>query len=200
MALYVPSLNLTFIHIYKTAGTAIRTALMRADRNCAEIGYGHASYYEIVDQLEGKKIFSVVRNPYDWVYSLYQYGKHHSSHPFYCFCITHSFDEFVNWYLKNERVLDTLNDKGLLNGRLQTQTDYLSFKGDLRVNNVMKMESLEHDLNVFLLEMGFRGMRLETLNTTPYEKPNHHDFKRETIELINMRYQSDFTNFNYTML
>lgn len=200
MALYIPKLNLVFLHIYKTAGTAIRSAFMRLDRDCVEIGYGHASYYEIADKVEDKKIFSVVRNPYDWIYSLYQYGRNHSSHPFYCFCITHTFDEFVGWYLKNEHILDTLNESGELNGRLQTQSDYLSFNGELKVPDVMKMESLEYDLNIFLLQLGFKAIRLETLNSTPYEKPNHQDFNKETIEHINKRYESDFVNFNYNML
>ena len=64
----------------------------------------------------------------------------------------------------------------------------------------MKMESLEYDLNIFLLQLGFKAIRLETLNSTPYEKPNHQDFNKETIEHINKRYESDFVNFNYNML
>lgn len=198
MALYIPKLNLVFIHIYKTAGTSLRSAFTRIDRDCVEIGYGHASYYEIVEKLENRIVFSIVRNPYDWIYSLYQYGKKYSSHPFHVYCITHSFDQFVKWFIANENILDTLNQTGQLNGRLQTQTDYLSFNGKLMVSNVMKMESLEYDINSFLKRIGYEGIRLETLNSTQYEKPN--DFNRESIDLINKRYQSDFVNFNYVML
>ena len=198
MALYIPKLNLVFIHIYKTAGTSLRSAFTRIDRDCVEIGYGHASYYEIVEKLENRIVFSIVRNPYDWIYSLYQYGKNYSSHPFHVYCITHSFDQFVKWFIANENILDTLNQTGQLNGRLQTQTDYLSLNGKLMVPNVMKMESLEYDINTFLKSIGYKGIRLDTLNSTQYEKPK--DFNRESIDLINKRYQSDFVNFNYVML
>lgn len=200
MALYIPKLNLVFIHIYKTAGTSLRNAFLRLDRDCVEIGYGHASYYEIAEKLENKMVFTVVRNPYDWVYSLYQYGKNYNSHPFHTYCITHSFDQFVKWFITNENTLDALNQTGQLNGRLQTQTDYLSFNGKIVVSNIMKMESLEYDINIFLKQIGHRGIRLETLNATPYVKPNYTQFDRDSIDLINKRYQPDFVNFNYTTI
>jgi len=67
MALHIPKLKLIFLHIYKTAGTTLRKALMDIDRNYKEIGYGHADYSEIFPEIRDNKVFSVVRNPYNWI-------------------------------------------------------------------------------------------------------------------------------------
>lgn len=199
MALYLPKYNAVFLHIYKTAGTSLRTALMSQDQEYCEIGSsGHSDYTEIADEINDKIVFSVVRNPYDWIYSLYQYGKKYNSHPFHVYCITHSFDEFVKWHFDN---IDVLNTSGI-NGKLQTQTEYLSLNGVLKVSHILKMENLEVELNQFFRDvLRHNGLiRLQTLNATPYEKTNPKTFDRSTIDLINIKYKSDFQNFKYEMI
>ena len=195
MALYLPNYNLVFIHIYKTAGTSLRTTLMKLDKDYQEFGIGHADYLDIAHLVEGKTLFSVVRNPYDWIYSLYQYAKTYNSHPFHSFCITHTFDQFVVWHFEN---IDVLNHSGI-NGKLQTQTEYLSFDGRIMVPYIMKMENLEVSLNRFFRDVfKSRGIiRLDTLNSTPYERLNPKTLSKSTIDLINEKYHNDFINFNY---
>ena len=195
MALYLPRYNSVFIHIYKTAGTSLRTYLIKLDRNYSEIGSGHSDYSEIQNEVQDKILFSVVRNPYDWIYSLYQYGRTYNSHPFYSFCVTHSFDQFVKWYFDN---IETLNTSGV-NGKLQTQTEYLSFEGSIKVQHIIKIENLEPELNKLFRDV-FRQnilIRLDTLNSTPYEKIKPEKLDSETISIINEKYHNDFVNFNY---
>lgn len=196
MALYLPRYNSVFIHIYKTAGTSIRTYLMKLDKNYSELGNGgHSDYSEIQEEVEDKILFSVVRNPYDWIYSLYQYGKNYNTHPFYSFCVTHTFDQFVKWYFDNIEILNT----SAVNGKLQTQTEYLSIDGILKVKNILKMENLETDLNKLFRDV-FRQnilIRLDTLNSTPYPRITPQNIKSETISIINEKYHNDFINFNY---
>lgn len=196
MALYLPRYNSVFIHIYKTAGTSIRTYLMKLDKNYSEIGSsGHSDYSEIQNEVEDKILFSVVRNPYDWIYSLYQYGKNYNTHPFYSFCVTHTFDQFVKWYFDNIEILNTSG----VNGKLQTQTEYLSIDGILKVENILKMENLETDLNKLFRDVFRQNLliRLDTLNSTPYPKITPQSIKTETINIINEKYHNDFINFNY---
>lgn len=195
MALYLPRYNSVFIHIYKTAGTSIRTYLMKLDKNYSEIGSGHSDYGEIQNEVQDKILFSVVRNPYDWIYSLYQYGKTYNSHPFYSFCVTHNFDQFVKWYFDNTEILNTSG----VNGKLQTQTEYLSIDGILKVKNILKMENLETELNKLFRDVFRQNLliRLDTLNSTPYPKITPQNIKTETINIINEKYHNDFINFNY---
>ena len=195
MALYLPRYNSVFIHIYKTAGTSIRTYLMKLDKSYSEIGGGHSDYSEIQNEVQDKILFSVVRNPYDWIYSLYQYGKTYNSHPLYSFCVTHTFDQFVMWYFDNIEILNTSG----VNGKLQTQSEYLSIDGILKVENILKIENLETELNKLFRDVFRQNLliRLDTLNSTPYTKIRPQNIKTETINIINEKYHNDFINFNY---
>lgn len=198
MALYLPKYNSVFIHIYKTAGTTLRIVLNKIDKNYSEIGGGHSDYSEIQKDIQDKVVFSVVRNPYTWIYSLYQYGKSYISHPFYVYCATHNFDEFVVWHFNN---IEILNQSGI-NGKLQTQTEYLSINGSLMVSHILKMENLEVELNQ-LFRNTFRHnslIRLPNENSTPYQPLDYTSIKKETIELINQKYEADFQNFNYKFI
>jgi hypothetical protein len=196
MALYSPKLNLVFLHIYKTAGTSLRDALIRIDNDCKEMAYGHADYSDLIEHLRDEKIFSVVRNPYDWIYSLYQYGRAYNTHPFYAYCATHSFDDFIKWYFKNIDILNTTT----INGKLQTQTEYVSFNGKISVDYILKMENLENDFIELLNSLRQKGFRLNHLNATAYKHIDYSELSRETIDIINEKYHQDFINFNYTKL
>lgn len=198
MAIYLPKFNLLFIHIYKTAGTSTRLAFHKLDPGYSEIGGLHCDIEEIRDHVEGKNLMTIVRNPYDWVYSLYRYCIEHSSHPFHAFCLTHSFDEFVGWYIEN---MQTLSSSGV-NGKLQSQTEYITLDGKIKVETILKMENLEVELNQFFKDF-FRNPRhiaLEYRNVTPYQKVTPDNFSRETLDLINKRFEQDFKNFNYKMI
>ena len=196
MALYIPKLKLIFLHIYKTAGTTLRKALMDIDRNYKEIGYGHADYSEIYPEIEDNKVFSVVRNPYNWIYSLYQYAKTYNSHPFHIYCATHNFEQFVFWYFKNIEILS----RSGVNGKLQTQTEYLSINGEIKVDYILKMENLEVEFNHLLSIYRETSISIGRFNCTPYEIIDFSTLKKETIDIINEKYHQDFINFNYTKL
>jgi len=196
MALYLPKYNLLFLHIYKTAGTSIRTALTKIDNSYRELGTsGHSDYSEIEHLIDSKIVFSVVRNPYSWIHSLYQYSKHYNSHPFYSYCITHSFDQFVEWLFSNIEILNTTG----INGKLQTQTEYLSSGGIIKVSHILKMENLEIEINDLFRNVLKNNVviRLDNINSTPYPKVEPDTFNRNTINLINKIYNDDFVNFNY---
>lgn len=181
MALYLPKFNLLFIHIYKTAGTSTRLALHKLDPGYGEIGGLHADIKEIEEHVEGKNLMTIVRNPYDWVYSLYQ-----------SYCTTHDFDQFM----------EKLTEDSSVNGKLQSQTEYITLNGKIRVQTILKMENLEVELNQFFKDF-FRNPRhiaLDYRNVTPYVKVNPESFSRATLDLINQRFADDFKNFNYTMI
>lgn len=199
MALYLPKFNLLFIHIYKTAGTSTRLAFHKLDPGYGEIGGLHADIKELEEHVEGKNLMTIVRNPYDWVYSLYHYCVYHASHPFHAYCTTHDFDQFTSWYIQN---MKKLSDDTSVNGKLQSQTEYITLNGKIRVQTILKMENLEVELNQFFKDF-FRNARhiaLDYRNVTPYTKVNPETFSRATLDLINQRFADDFKNFNYKMI
>ena len=72
MALYVNG-NL-FIHIYKTGGESVRRA-MKCQGAAHEVGHKHSTADDIKDHplYEGAYKFVTVRNPYDWLVSLWSF-------------------------------------------------------------------------------------------------------------------------------
>ena len=198
MALFLPRFNLVFIHIYKTAGTATRLALMKEDRGYSEIGGSHADYKEVSENLDlfKKSTFSIVRNPYEWIYSVYQYAKNYDSHPFHKYCNSHNFSNFVDWYFDNKKELEKS-----VNGKLQSQTEYLSDENGIKVNYVLKMENLQTDLNSMFDVLRYRNIILGNDNTTPYIKGTwSKEADKDAINRINLEYKNDFKNFNYNMI
>lgn len=191
MALYLPKYNVVFIHIFKTAGTSIRLALQEQDESFQEIGRGHADYKELslLLDLNDKKVFSVVRNPYDWMFSIFQYALFHSLHPFHSYCIKNNFDNFVHWYIEN---MSILSEK--VNGKLQSQTEYLSDEKGIQVKYIFKMENLQEEIN----NSGIfnNKIKLGKHNLTPYTKS---EISKSAKEAINARFKEDFLNFNYKM-
>jgi hypothetical protein len=196
MALFLPRFNLVFIHIYKTAGTATRIALMNEDRGYLEIGGSHADYNEVYEKLDlfKKFTFSIVRNPYDWIYSLYQYAKCYDSHPFHNYCSSNNFSEFVHWFFDNKQELEKS-----VNGKLQSQTDYLSDENEIKVNFVLKMENLQPEFNSMFDVLRYRNVILGNDNKTEY-KTNFKEADKHAINRINHEYKYDFKNFNYNMI
>lgn len=199
MALYLPKFNLLYFHIYKTAGTSIRIELSKKDPGFSEIGRQHADVTEIIqlNQFEGKNTMAVVRNPYDWCYSLYMFSREIITHPFHTYAITHDFEAFLKWQIENSEKLNMTAE--LFNGKLQTQTDYLSYKGEMKVSNIFKMENLEVEINQYFKDF-FRltsPIRLGFHNKLNYQKV---ELSRTAIEIINDRFKEDFKNFNYNML
>lgn len=190
MALYLPKFNAVFIHIYKTGGTSVRTAMQKHDADYKEIGIGHSDYREVSELLDlsDKIVFSVVRNPYTWVYSLYEYAKMDINHPFHSFVLKFGFDDFVKWMIGCKEVFEQQ-----LNGKIQSQTEYLSdSNGKINVH-VLKMESLQQDFDKFVSEvLKKRKIQLPFLNMGRYKFP---EIKEPTKELIRQEYQLDFVNF-----
>jgi hypothetical protein len=197
MALLLPRFNLVFIHIYKTAGTAIRTALMNEDRGYIEVGDGHSDYKDIFDKVDlfRRATFSVVRNPYEWIYSIYKYAYYHESHPFHSFCNSHNFSEFVQWFFDNKQELEKN-----LNGKIKSQTDYLSDETGIKVNHILKMENLQTEFNLMFDVLRYRHISLGNENTTPYKKDWIKELNNEALNRINYELRNDFKNFNYKMI
>lgn len=151
--------HFVFVHIYKNAGTSIRTALLphvhtASQRRCykifkrcgirvydpSPIDY-HSSACDIVNYLGMETFlkhysFAVVRNPWDWQASLYSYMLKRSDHPQHNIVRSLSgFDEYIDWRCQYD---------------FQSQKDFIFSKaGDLLVTSIMRYENLADDWDKF---------------------------------------------------
>jgi len=207
MALVSDKYKMIFFHIYKTAGMSIRESFRYIDEDAYEIVRGHSDVQEVyewqnkendINFLEYKK-FTVVRNPYTWLYSIYKFSQKLTTHPFYIISQMWDFDTFTNWIMDYK---DFVNKSKILNGKLQTQSEYLILNNQINIDFILKYESLDADyFNMF------KKLRIPFYSTLPrenigqYEKPNFTEIlSRKTLDKINDYYHNDFKNFNYNKL
>lgn len=179
-----------FFHIPKTAGISVSSALF------GNIEWGHrtATFYINYfgqSQFDSFYKFTVVRNPYNRLYSAFSFlkngginlqdsnfSKQHLS-PY------SSFDDFV---------LNGLNDEAIRNWiHFLPQHYFVTDKsGNLVVDFVAKMESLKSDFNTICKSLNVSA-ELETKNQTKHKKEMA--LTDEVKSAIKTHYIKDFTLF-----
>ncbi len=104
--------------------------------------------------------------------------------------------EFVHWFFDNKEELQKY-----VNGKLQSQTEYLSDENGIKVNYVLKMENLQTDFNTMFDVLRYSHIIIGNENTTPYIKGTwSKEADKYAINKINQEYRNDFQNFNYKMI
>lgn len=153
-----------FIHVHKNAGSAIGLCLspyyshavsdlpfhITARDLKREIESG-CSIYPILNHsntaFEEYFKFAVVRNPWDWIVSLFFWLRGNKDHDFNSFVNSISFSEFVEW-LHNDH---SKNPEGLCHGShyayRQTQLSFVSIDGRVALNKILRFENIESDFS-----------------------------------------------------
>lgn len=198
-----------FIHIYKNAGTSIRTALMpytsnwiyrNIDRVLTKLDISvplfhgplsrlkkHTGAQKIIEEMGRDRFdsyfsFAFCRNPWDWQVSQYTYMLSKEEH-FQHKMITgfNGFDEYIEWRCKHEVIL---------------QKDFVySADDELLVDFVGRYENLENDFNQICKKIGVEAA-LPKLNIS--NNKNYRDFYTEkTRELVREAFKEDIQLFQY---
>lgn len=195
-----------FIHIYKNAGTSISTALIPftsnklqryANNQLKKIGISylkdqpcstHATASEIIETIGEKEFkslfsFAVVRNPWDWQVSLYQYMLKNPGHRQHKLTKGfQNFEDYLDWRCNKE---------------VRFQKDFIySQNGELLVNFVGKFETLDQDFKVVCkrLNIPARLPKVNVSNTVPYQN----FYTQKTQDMVRSVFEPDITLFNYS--
>lgn len=178
-----------FIRIYKTASTSIREALtpfaMKEDnKGCPP----HISASEIINMV-GKEIFdmfysfAVVRNPWDWQTSEYEFLLRATKHQHHKLVQDFGgFDRYIQWRVEN----------------IQLQKSFIySGKGELLVDFVGRFENIEDDFKTICSRIGITAPPLPRLQVTIGKKPYREYYTPETEDLVRQAYKDDIATFGY---
>lgn len=206
-----PKYKLLFLHSGKTAGSAIEKMIhpdvvnMPYNQFNDEYFYGgngqvltqHASAQYMKDQLpthiwEDYHKFTVVRNPYERLYSVFNYT--HDQHE-------KQFGTFKKFIMS---LPELLNNPGLHKGsHYLPQWDYASICNHKVVDTVLNFESLAYDINAFRkthgIENEFEKYNLYTNPRRDKSKLSIEHYDCEMIQVMNSVYADDFINFGYNM-
>lgn len=195
-----------FVHIYKNAGSSITSALLPFAssffaRNMCAISrkFGpvfsfdskpyrsHIAASEIVDKIGYEKFrsyfsFAIVRNPWDWQVSLYNYMLRTPEHHQHLLVKNlRDFSSYVKWRCESE---------------VRLQKDFIcSRDGGLLVDFVGRYENLNNDFSEICGKIGVSAT-LPKLNVTK-NKPYSQYYDDESRELVERAFSQDIALFGY---
>lgn len=193
-----------FIHIPKTGGTSVKTALKRVSlkENVVPLKYKTTSSqirkHDVairVRDILNEKIwksyykFAFVRNPFDWVVSLYHYIKKDKKDPRYQIANKLNFKDFMRWFDKasSEKYPARLGQKSYITNK----------KGKIIVNFVGKLENFTEDFSKVCKSLNIKNTYLPRVNITNHKKYTKY-YDSDTISLVGRIFKEDLRFLGYS--
>lgn len=187
------------IHIPKTAGTAIRHTLLLRKQNRG----GHVPYEACKRKAKNRTVFAVIRCPYDRLLSNYHYARLEQSHyhkkgtktehplrkEFSSITFEQMVDRMYAHYLSGRGVM-----RYNVTGFLPQSFFVCDSAGDIAVDNLLRHETLQQDLDTFLSREGLPTQELKTMNVSR-ERHGSDSLSPEYKAKIREMYSMDFKNF-----
>lgn len=183
--------KLFFIHIPKTAGTSIEHAINGKDNPLWARHYSYSQFSLYPKKYDPKDyfIFTVVRNPWDRIYSCFLFTKFlKKESTFWC----DSFEEYLKFVeshdVKANQTQNIINDFNYWTGGIQN------------LNHVARFENLESDLNPVKEYLG-RDFIIPHTNNNPIKdsgmsyKSMYTDYG---VDLIREKYKHEIELFDYS--
>ena len=195
------NLKLGFIHIPKTAGTTVETALDMKSLDCFyslaplpgyEVCPQHfrlSELYNLVSKPDSYSWFTIVRNPFDRVVSEYHYMlKYKAYHPKFR---NISFSDFIKFCV----TMPAHKRQVSFDRHLEPQSFFI----DLNVPmNVFRYENLQ-ELFIWLNDITARDLQFLRCLPSDREKDYKHYFNdSELVDIVTDVYAEDMSKFGYT--
>lgn len=201
MALVSEDYNFIFIHIPKCGGSSLRKMLAAigvevvgghsdaADTRAYYVAQGREAFWD------GAFKFSFVRDPFDWMVSLYFYIKRAPGHWMHSW-VQGSFGAFVHRYFEEafEKNLIPFSNKN------QTQSAMILDADDnLLVNVVGHVESFNVDAAAILRHiLPYPPPAIVSENVSPQRSRDYRQYYDASLRaLLEDKLARDFKNFNY---
>lgn len=180
-----------FVHIPKTAGASIANKLKK-DGSTRALSKVHPSVSELCRNYSTKRFFyfSFVRNPWDRVYSLYNFRKF----KFYSMPQNRNreFRSFREFILKsNEKWHYIMNPR-------TPQTYWITLRNEIIPEFIGRFETLNSDLEILSSHINVSFDNLKHVHKTKRSTIYQNMYDDETKEFIEYYHKSDIEMFNYT--
>lgn len=188
-----------FLHLQKCGGTFVSRFLESNIPGSTWIHHG--THEPITSKPEGKFLFGVVRNPFDWYVSWYTKGRHVHGH----ISNGNTFPEFMRLLYRQKGVLHDINIDKCNSGNIGAYTFRHNHTFNIYPDFLCKLESLRDDI-VKCFEQYNLPLNNEQLKTLyDMDKQNTSDrthyrdyYDKETIKIVSERDKTIIEKYNYT--
>jgi len=202
--------NFIFIHINKTAGRSISTALSTIDNHGVRTTknyHFHMPMFWLMENIpDCKQLFSFafVRNPFDWLYSNYAYITRELDIFKYFNPQANKIPSFKEWLLE-DKWYSTRRRANQLNAvnpfppmQLRQFGWWLDVNGTCAVDYIGRYEQLHQDFDYISQKLGMSTATLPHVN----ENKRNHNYRTmydtEMIQMVEETHADDLSRFGYT--
>jgi hypothetical protein len=203
MAIISNKKKLCFIHIHRTGGGTVTELLNQQVNDLVITPYLHSTLFNTIKCnpiVEEYTKFAFVRNPYDWVISLYSSAIDiNYNNKDYAELKNMSLYTFVEW-LQNVAMK---REESKYSNFYRTQTDFLYINNKLAVDIIYQYEGMCDDAGTSNINSLFLNLNLIMPKIVPLLNKSERQFNyielfdNKTIRLVNKIFKDDFINFNY---
>lgn len=196
-----------FIHIPKNSGTAMTEAIQKINKNTKilklvertgeNIGVDKMHlYYEVIDKFIPKKIlneyikFCIIRNPYNKLYSAWNFIKERHGY--------NNVNDFIKYKLNEEFIYGKELIPRDARVHYRPQFTFIYDENEKQfVDFIIRYENLNNDIEKLNTIYNFN---IPLYSNNNIEKNYISKFNKESITKINKLYEKDFLLFNYTII
>ncbi len=206
---YSKKLNLVFIHIPKCAGTSIIEAMRKVD---PLVEHGHNKWYYYTEYSIASRdpmSFTVVRNPWDRVYSCYRYAIQKESywygknkkwdvHPDYDVLKNYDFKDAVKILFNNKQLLEVpeymrVNFRYFGDNWSYQHPFFSDIKSHKTIKQILRYENMD-EICGWLEDV--YGLNIPLLNVSKSDDYRL-NYDGETIDLVSKIYSKDIEILKY---
>lgn len=176
-----------FIHVPKTAGTSIANNILSNSKRKKGFTIKHLNKEEH-DYFK----FAFIRNPWDWLVSLYFYSNSTYSLKKPKKLIFYKFDSC-------EEFLEGFDKSKLMNITKQLFLQYWWLQdknGDVKLDYIGRFENLQNDFDYVCNKIGISSIKLQHLNKSNHKHYSYY-YNDKTIDKIAKIYKKDIELGNY---
>ena len=193
---------LLFIHIPKAAGSSVREWYRLRYGKFHKCMHGSVSHPVLREVNKSMPSFTIVRNPYDLVYSWYRYKikmlgetRHRDEKELRAW--HKGFDYWLQYYF--DKVNLTIDKQGTFNkiSPSFTQLSYISANSEIAVDYVIQLENISAEWKT-IQEVSASNIDLPVTNVSQLQGSYKTAYTSNSKRIVELSYKDDLNKWNYT--